>query len=46
MERLQGQKRGTTNGCKVVRLVICAIMFEQAELSVRASPAPWTYPES
>jgi len=46
VERVRGQKQGTTNGFKVVRLVILAIIFEQAELSVQASPAPQTYPES
>jgi hypothetical protein len=46
MERVRGQKQGTPNGFKVVRLVIRAIIFEQAELSVQASPAPRTYPES
>ncbi len=35
MERGRGQKQGTTDGFKVVRLMILAIICGQAELSAR-----------
>ena len=44
MALVRGKQRGTTNGFKVVQLVIFAIIFGLAELFAQESPAPRTSP--
>jgi LmbE family N-acetylglucosaminyl deacetylase len=44
MELVRGKQRGTTNGFKIVQLVIFAIIVGLSELSAQQPPAPQTYP--
>jgi LmbE family N-acetylglucosaminyl deacetylase len=44
MELVCGKQRGTTNGFKIVQLVIFAIIVGLSELSAQQPPAPQTYP--
>jgi LmbE family N-acetylglucosaminyl deacetylase len=44
MELVRGKQRGTTNGFKIVQLVIFAIIVGLSELSAQPPPAPQTYP--